>query len=91
MYIIYGLNWCIFCVRAMNLLHEKGKTFTYNSMDDSEENLERIKEKFAQSTVPVIVNLSNGEEELIGGYDDLVKHIRQQEDKKSNQFDNQRI
>ena len=84
MYNIYGLKWCIFCLRAINFMQEKGLEFHYYPMDNQERILNSIKETYQHKTVPIITENINGSEVLIGGYDDLVKHIRQQEDKESN-------
>ena len=84
MYSIYGLKWCVFCLRAIVLLHEKGQQFNYYPMDEIENTLKYIKESFNHKTVPIITYNKDGEEKLIGGYDDLVKHFREQEDKESN-------
>lgn len=84
MYNVYGLNWCVFCVRAINLLHENSKDFSYNSMDGKDRILKYIKETYNHKTVPVITLEADGKEILIGGYDDLVKHIREQKDEESN-------
>ena len=84
MYSIYGLKWCIFCLRAINFMQEKGLEFHYYPMDNQERVLEYLKKEHGHKTVPLITENINGDEVLIGGYDDLVKHIRQQEDKKSN-------
>tara|TARA_R110001583_G_scaffold20460_1_gene78843 strand:+ start:394 stop:618 length:225 start_codon:yes stop_codon:yes gene_type:complete len=73
----------VFCLRAINLLHEKAKQFSYYPMDETENTLNYIKETYDQKTVPIITYNIDGEEKLIGGYDDLVEHLRQQEDKES--------
>jgi len=84
MYTIYGLRWCIFCLRAINFMQEKGLEFHYYPMDNQEEILNQIKESYNHKTVPLITVNIDGNERLIGGYDDLVKYIRQQENKESN-------
>ena len=84
MYNIYGLKWCIFCLRAINFMQEKGLEFHYYPMDKQKKVLEYLKQDYGHKTVPIIVENVNGEEVLIGGYDDFVKYIRQQEDKESN-------
>lgn len=84
MYNIYGLKWCIFCLRAISTLHEKSINFVYHAMDDKPAVLDYIKETYDHKTVPIITRDIDGEEILIGGYDDLVKHLQQPEDKKSN-------
>lgn len=87
MYNIYGLRWCIFCLRAINFFHENSLEFHYHPMDDKESVLGYIKETFGHKTVPIITINTDEGEHLIGGYDDLVKHIRQQKDKESNNSD----
>ena len=84
MYTIYGLKWCIFCLRAINFMQEKGLEFHYYPMDNSPIRLTSLKDMYKHKTVPLITVNINGNEKLIGGYDDLVKHIKQQEDKESN-------
>jgi glutaredoxin len=83
MYNIYGLKWCVFCLRAIGFLHEKAEQFNYHPMDQAESTLNYIKETLGHKTVPIITLSIDGEEKLIGGYDDLVKHFRQQENQKS--------
>ena len=87
MYVVYGLKWCIFCLRAINLLHEKAVQFNYLPLDDQEHTLKYMKELYEHKTVPIITYSVNGEETLIGGYDDLVEHFRKQKDKESNRPD----
>lgn len=84
MYSIYGLKWCIFCLRAINFMQEKGLEFHYYPMDDSPIRLTSLKDIYKHKTVPIITKNVSGSEVLIGGYDDFVKHIRQQENKESN-------
>ena len=84
MYKIYGLKWCIFCLRAINFMQEKGLEFHYYPMDDSPIRLTSLKDIYKHKTVPIITKNVGDNEVLIGGYDDFIKYIRQQEDKKSN-------
>ena len=87
MYNVYGLKWCIFCLRAINLLHEKGQKFSYYPMDKCDNALNFLKESYDHKTVPIITIDLCGHQKLIGGYDDLVEHFRKQEDKESNRPD----
>ena len=84
MYNIYGLKWCIFCLRAINFMQEKGLEFHYYPMDNQERVLNYVKETYEHKTVPIITRQTDEGEELVGGYDDLVKHIKQQENEESN-------
>jgi len=85
MYNVYGLKWCIFCLRSINFMHEESIEFHYYPMDDKERVLKYIKETHNHKTVPIITLETDQGEELIGGYDDFVEHIRKQKDQKSNQ------
>ena len=49
--------------------------------------LNYIKEMYEHKTVPLITENINGDEVFIGGYDDFVKHITEQEYKESNKSD----
>ena len=84
MYNIYGLKWCVFCLRAVVFLQERGVAFYYSPMDEQSNTLNYMKETFDHKTVPLITLEEDGEETLIGGYDDLVEHFKKQEDKESN-------
>ena len=87
MYNVYGLKWCVFCLRAVVLLQERGVKFYYCPMDEQSNVLRYMKETFNHKTVPIITHEKDGEETLIGGYDDLVEYFRQQEDKESDNSD----
>ena len=66
-------------------MQEKGLEFHYYPMDNQEDVLNQIKNSYDHKTVPLIVVNIDGNERLIGGYDDLVEYIKQQENKKCNQ------
>ena len=68
-------------------MHENSIEFHYYPMDNKDRILNYIKETHEHKTVPIITIETDNGEELIGGYDDLVKHFRQQEDKESNKSD----
>lgn len=84
MYNIYGLKWCIFCLRAINFMQEHSIEFHYHPMDGKDRILKYIKESHNHKTVPIITKKTNDGEVLIGGYDDFVKYIKQQKDQTSN-------
>tara|TARA_Y100000816_G_C25798595_1_gene418296 strand:- start:53 stop:262 length:210 start_codon:yes stop_codon:yes gene_type:complete len=68
-------------------MQEKGLEFHYYPMDNQERVLNYIKEMYEHKTVPLITENINGDEVFIGGYDDFVKHITEQEYKESNKSD----
>jgi glutaredoxin len=70
---------CPFCIKAKNLLIEKGEQFEYCSVDHSSELLSHFKTIYSHATVPIIVLKEDGlDDRLIGGYTELVKFYEQQ-------------
>jgi glutaredoxin 3 len=65
--VIYTKSSCPFCVRAKNLLSQKGVPFEEIYMDDRPEEYVKLKERTGMMTVPqIFIN-----DELVGGYTDL--------------------
>ncbi len=65
--IVYSKSYCPFCDRAKNLLKNKGVAFEEINLDDKPDELQALKMKTGQMTVPMIfIN-----EKLIGGFSDL--------------------
>ena len=81
------LAWgeCPFCVKAKALLLERGYEFEYIVLDHAPTLLKNYKSIYDNGTVPIIVyhNVGEGYEKIIGGYTDLVKHFREEEEKDS--------
>lgn len=64
---------CPYCIRAKNLLIQKGAQFEYCSIDQSSELLAHYKTIYSHGTVPIIVLMEDGlDDKLIGGYTELV-------------------
>jgi len=68
---------CPFCVKAKALLLEKGYEVEYVVLDHAPELLKFYKSSYGMATVPIVVYCeeANKNEEVIGGYTDLVKHF----------------
>lgn len=66
---------CPFCIKAKNLLIEKGEQFEYCSVDHSRDLLEFYKTIYNHKTVPMIVLRDGANETFIGGYTELVKYF----------------
>ena len=75
MYIIYGKEDCGFCTRAVKLLQINGYSFTYMSMDKKQEDLVELSLRYNHKTVPLILQVVDGNTEFVGGHDDLVKRL----------------
>ncbi len=65
--VVYSKSHCPYCVRAKNLLNQKGVPFEEINLDDKLDELDALKKKTGQMTVPMIfIN-----DKLIGGFSDL--------------------
>ena len=68
---VYGKQNCPYCVKAKEWLEARNLQYTYTDVlkDISIVDLISIKERYSMNTVPIVVI----NDELIGGYTDLVK------------------
>ncbi len=65
--VVYSKSHCPYCVRAKNLLKQKGVAFEEVNLDDKLDEFDALKKKTGQMTVPMIfIN-----DKLIGGFSDL--------------------
>ena len=78
-YIIYGKASCPYCMKIIKKLTEAKKTFYVELLDGNPEKLERMKIKYNHSTVPIVI-VKRQEETLIGGCDDTIKHLEQDDE-----------
>lgn len=65
--VIYSKTYCPFCVRAKNLLEDKGVTFEEVMVDSDPALFEELKKKSGMMTVPQIFI----DDKLVGGYTEL--------------------
>ena len=73
MYLIYGITDCPSCLLAQAELMSKDIEYVFINADFSSTYRSAIKEEMEWNTFPIIVKvLPDSEEELIGGYDDLL-------------------
>jgi len=64
---------CPFCLKAKNLLIEKGEQFEYCSIDHSLDLLTHYKTIYNHGTVPIVIlKEEHCNDQLIGGYTELV-------------------
>ena len=61
---------------AVRLLAENQKEFECYGMDQQPELLTEIQDTYNWRTVPVIVEITEGQEKFIGGYTDLVEYLK---------------
>lgn len=64
---IYTWGYCPFCIRAKNFLNENDMPFTEINLDGKDDELQTLRERTGQRTVPQIFI----DDEFIGGFSEL--------------------
>jgi len=72
---LYTKNDCPYCHAAVKLLAEHKKEFECYAMDQQPELLNEIKSTYRWETVPVVVEITEGQEKFIGGFTDLKEYL----------------
>ena len=72
---LYTKSDCPYCHMAIRLLAEHQKEFESYSMDQQPELLTEIKQTYRWETVPVVVEITAGQEKFIGGFTDLKEYL----------------
>jgi len=75
MYKVYGISDCPACLRACADLMENDVEYVFVNCDFSKSYRNHIKDKFSWPTFPVITLFNGVEWALIGGSDDLRRHL----------------
>ena len=76
-YVLFVKQECPYCVKAINLLATtKNEFHVINFEQDQQEVLDKIKQFCDWPTVPMIMQIKDGNRNFIGGYTDLLKHIK---------------
>ena len=74
-YLIYGISDCPACLRARALLMEHNLQYVVVDTDFAAAYRSVLKKKYMWPTLPIICKLKSDEEELIGGYSELVSSL----------------
>ena len=72
---LYTKTDCPYCQMAVRLLAEHQKEFECYAMDQQPKLLQEIKNTYRWNTVPVVVEITEGKEKFIGGFDDLKEYL----------------
>jgi glutaredoxin len=72
---LYTKADCPYCQMAINLLAEHQKDFECYAMDRQPKLLNEIKQTYRWDTVPVVVEITEGQEKFIGGFTDLKEYL----------------
>jgi len=66
---------CPYCHMAVRLLAEHQKEFECYAMDTKPELLNEIKGTYRWETVPIVIEITEGQEKFIGGFTDLKEYL----------------
>ena len=72
---LYTKRNCPYCQMAVTLLSENQQAFECYALDAQPELLTEIKQTYRWETVPVVVEITEGQEKFIGGYSDLKEYL----------------
>ena len=76
-YIIFMKDDCPYCVDAIELLKSKGLSYKSIVFSEDQNNiLSEVKDAYQWKTVPIVVSRDADNIKLIGGYTDLVEHLK---------------
>jgi len=72
---LYTKSDCPYCHAAVALLAEHQKEFEQYGLDRQPELLNEIQSTYNWRTVPVVVEITAGQEKFIGGFTDLKEYL----------------
>ena len=72
---LYTKGDCPYCQAAVQMLVEHQKEFECYALDRQPELLNEIKTTYNWQTVPVVVEITEGQEKFIGGFPDLKEYL----------------
>jgi glutaredoxin len=77
-YIVISKPTCPFCVKAIELLTEKGldkEVISFGESDEEKARLSLMKGGLGHPTVPIVISVDGSKAEIIGGYTDLAERL----------------
>ena len=72
---LYTKTSCPYCHAAIKLLSENQYDFECYGLDKQPKLLTEIKETYKWETVPLVVEITEGQEKFIGGFSDLKEYL----------------
>jgi len=72
---LYTKTDCVYCQMAIRLLAEHQKEFECFALDSKPKLLNEIKDTYRWETVPLVVEITEGQEKFIGGFTDLKEYL----------------
>jgi len=75
-YLIYAKESCPFCDKLLKYMKENDQKFIYVLNYGLDAELQVVMEKYNWRTVPIVIEIKENEERLIGGCDDTIEYFR---------------
>ena len=76
-YEIHGISDCPACLRAQALLMQKDLEYVFINADFSKKYRRKtIREELFWTTFPIVVLVTEQKSVVIGGYDQLIEHLK---------------
>ena len=72
---LYTKSSCPYCHMAVQLLAQEQKDFECYALDKQPELLSEIKNTYRWETVPLVIEITEGQEKFIGGYTELKEYL----------------
>ena len=72
---LYTKTDCPYCQMAVRLLADHQKEFECYALDNQPALLNEIQTTYRWETVPVVVEITEGQEKFIGGFTDLKEYL----------------
>jgi len=73
---LYTTTTCPYCHAAIRLISENNMSFECHALDTQPELLQEVKNKYKWQTVPMIFEITDGQEKFIGGFTDLQGYLK---------------
>lgn len=74
-YFVYGITDCPACLRACALLMELDLEYVFVETDFAKSYRQELQKKYRHSTFPIVVRETGPERLMIGGYEELRRHL----------------
>ena len=74
-YFVYGITDCPACLRACADLMEADLEYVFVETDFAPAYRTQLKKQYRRSTFPIIIKRSEIETLIIGGHDELTRHL----------------
>jgi glutaredoxin len=78
-YFVYGITDCPACLRACADLMEEGLEYVFIETDFAKSYRTQLKKEYKHSTFPIIIKRNEVETLIIGGHDELTRHLNSKE------------